>query len=99
MSYSPKISILIPIYNVERYLGKCLDSVFKQSYQNIEYVFVDDCSSDSSVDVLMQKIKEYGVDDNHYVLLKHQDNMGIAYTTWCLWQQAIISFLLIVMIG
>ena len=47
MSYSPKISILIPIYNVERYLGKCLDSVFKQSYQNIEYVFVDDCSSDS----------------------------------------------------
>ena len=80
MSYSPKISILIPIYNVERYLGKCLDSVFKQSYQNIEYVFVDDCSSDSSVDVLMQKIKEYGVDDNHYVLLKHQENMGIAYT-------------------
>ena len=50
----PKVSILIPLYNVEKYLPKCLESVFAQTYKNVDYVFVDDCSSDNSLNVLKQ---------------------------------------------
>lgn len=40
----PKVSVIIPIYNVEEYLERCLDSVLKQKYNNYEIICVDDCS-------------------------------------------------------
>ena len=49
---SKKISIIVPIYNVEKYLDKCLESLLNQTYKNIEIVCVEDCSTDSSRDVL-----------------------------------------------
>ena len=66
MNTNPLVSILIPIYNVEKYLGKCLDSVFSQTYKNVEYVFVDDCSTDNSETVLMSKLHEYNIKEESY---------------------------------
>ena len=43
------ISIIIPIYNVEKYLNRCLDSVMKQSFQDIEIILVNDGSTDNSM--------------------------------------------------
>ena len=49
---SLKVTILMPIYKVEQYLEKTLTSVFTQTYNNIDYVFVNDCSPDNSLKVL-----------------------------------------------
>ena len=78
MSYSPKISILIPIYNVEKYLPKCLESVFAQTYKNVDYVFVDDCSSDNSLNVLKQSLAKNNIPDDKYTIVSHSINEGIA---------------------
>ena len=78
MQKSIKVSILIPIYKVERYLEKCLDSVFTQTYQNVDYVFVNDCSPDNSLQVLKDTICKHGIDKNRYVIIDHEQNEGIA---------------------
>ena len=44
----PVISVIIPVYNVEKYLCQCLDSVIKQTYKNLEIILVDDGSTDDS---------------------------------------------------
>lgn len=56
---NPLVSIGIPIYNVESYIERCARSLFEQTYRNIEYVFVDDCSLDCSIDVLRTTLKDY----------------------------------------
>ena len=49
-----RVSVIIPIYNAEKYVEKTLASVFAQSYRNIEIVLVDDCSKDKSYDVICE---------------------------------------------
>ena len=78
MNNTPLVSILVPIYNVEKYLGKCLDSIFSQTYKNIEYVFVDDCSTDRSLDVLALSLAKYNIPSEKTTIIKHQVNEGIA---------------------
>ena len=73
-----KVSILVPIYNVEKYLPKCLDSIFSQTYQNVEYVFVDDCSTDASLDVLREMLQKYRISRDSYIIVTHSINEGIA---------------------
>lgn len=54
-----KISLLIPVYGVEKYIERCARSLFGQTYQNIEYIFVDDCTKDSSIAVLKKVLDDY----------------------------------------
>lgn len=49
---SPLVSVVIPMYNVENYIKKCASSLFEQSLSNIEYIFVNDASTDSTVLIL-----------------------------------------------
>lgn len=53
----PKFSIIIPVYNVEKYLKKCLDSVFNQTYKDYEVIVVNDGTKDNSMDI----VKDYDV--------------------------------------
>ena len=46
-----KVSIIVPIYNAERYLGKCIESILSQSYKNIEVILVNDGSTDRSLSI------------------------------------------------
>ena len=52
MSAMIKVSVIVPVYNVERYLARCLDSLVNQTLQEIEIITVDDCSPDRSIDIL-----------------------------------------------
>lgn len=66
-----KVSVIIPVYNVEKYLRQCLDSVVNQTLQDIEIILVDDCSTDSSLDIC----NEYAKKDAR-VKVFHQKNLG-----------------------
>mgnify|MGYP005754571247 CR=1 FL=1 len=50
----PIISIIVPVYNTERYLSECLNSIIKQTYQNIEIVIVDDALTDNSYRIIAE---------------------------------------------
>lgn len=47
----PDISIIIPVYNVSLYIGKCIESIINQTYKNIEIICVDDGSTDGSAEI------------------------------------------------
>lgn len=78
MNATPLVSYLVPIYNVEKYLESCLESIFGQTYQNTEYVFVDDCSTDNSYDVLLSTLKKNNIPQERYTIVRHPQNEGIA---------------------
>lgn len=54
-----KVSVIIPVYNVEAYIEECVDSLLNQTYSNIEYLFIDDCGTDDSVAVAKKKIEQH----------------------------------------
>lgn len=72
----PKISVIIPVYNVEKYLAQCLDSVINQTYKNLEIICVDDCSTDNSREIL----QEYAKKDDRIKLVFNEQNSGPGYT-------------------
>ncbi len=69
----PKVSVIIPVYNVEPYLRECLDSVINQTLPDIEIICVNDGSTDKSGDIL----NEYAQKDKRIIVI-HQKNMGSA---------------------
>jgi len=71
----PKLSVVIPIYNVERYLRECLDSVLAQTLKDIEIICVDDGSTDSSPDIL----REYAAADSRVKVIS-KPNSGYGHT-------------------
>ena len=56
----PAISIIIPMYNVEKYIGECLDSILAQTFTDYEVIVVDDCSTDKSCDVVESFMPKFG---------------------------------------
>ena len=74
----PFVSILVPIYNVEPYIERCARSLFEQTYPNLEFVFVDDASTDKSIEILQRVIKDYPKWYEHVIILYHDRNLGLA---------------------
>ena len=72
----PKISICVPIYNVEEYIERCVYSLFAQTYKNIEYIFVDDCTQDGSIEILESLLRKNS--DKSVKILSHTFNRGLA---------------------
>ena len=74
----PNISILVPIYKVEKYIERCANSLFEQTYPNTEFVFVDDASPDKSIEILQQVIQRYPKWQNSVSIIHHNKNLGLA---------------------
>ena len=73
----PKISVIIPIYGVEQYIEKCARSLFEQTLDDIEYIFVNDCTKDSSIKILEHVIEEYPSRKENVIILHHKVNQGL----------------------
>lgn len=68
-----KISIVVPVYNVEKYLNRCIDSILNQTFSNFELIIIDDGSTDSSGEIC----DKYASSDNR-VIVKHIKNGGVS---------------------
>lgn len=73
MNESVKVSVIVPIYNVEKYIGKCILSIIEQTYKNIEIILVDDGSLDDSGNIA----DEYATRDNRIKVI-HKANAGVS---------------------
>ena len=71
-----KISVIIPVYNVEKYLRQCLDSVINQTYKNLEIICVNDASTDSSADILEEYVKK----DSRIIIVNNDVNSKLGPT-------------------
>lgn len=66
-----KVSVIVPVYNVEKYLRRCVDSIISQTYKNLEIILIDDGSTDNSGKIC----DEYSKSDNRIIVI-HQSNQG-----------------------
>lgn len=75
-----KVSVLIPIYGVEEYIEQCATSLFEQTYRDLEFIFVDDCSPDRSCELLKETAARYPARKAQIHLLHHDRNRGLGAT-------------------
>ena len=71
-----KVSVIVPVYNSEKYLAECISSVIEQTYKNWELLLIDDCSTDKSLDI----IKSYADKDMRIRLITNETNSGPAFS-------------------
>lgn len=72
------ISVIIPVYNVEMYIEKCINSIIQQSYRgNIECLIIDDCGKDNSINIINQIINKYHGNIKFHII-SHQQNQGLS---------------------
>ncbi len=70
------ISIIIPCYNVEKYISKCIDSILNCNFKNYEIILVDDCSTDNTLEIITDYEKKY----ENIKVLKNDENRGAGYS-------------------
>ena len=75
---SMTVSVIIPVYNASATLGACLDSLNRQTIQRFELLFIDDSSTDRSLDILMSYAEQYSTGDFVVKVLRHERNRGVA---------------------
>lgn len=74
----PKVSVIVPIYNVERYIEKSVTSLMEQTLENIEYIFVNDCTPEASMEILDYVIDKYPNRKTQIKIVNQPYNQGLA---------------------
>ena len=72
-----KVSVIIPVYRVEKFIEKCAASLFSQTLDDVEFIFVDDASPDNSMAVLEKCIQQYPQRKAQIRMLTHKENKGL----------------------
>lgn len=84
----PKVSVVIPVYGVEKYIERCARSLFEQTLDDIEYIFVNDCTKDRSIDILNEVINDYPARKQQIRIVHHEKNKGLPFARQSGWQVA-----------
>lgn len=73
----PKVSVIVPVYGVEKYIERCARSLFEQTLDDIEFIFVDDCTPDRSIEILTSVLEEYPQRKKQTRIVHHNENKGL----------------------
>ena len=73
-----KVSVIVPIYKVEKFIERCAVSLMEQTLNEVEYIFVDDATPDRSIELLYEVIERYPNRKNKIKLLTHKANLGLS---------------------
>lgn len=74
----PKVSVITPVYGVEKYIERCARSLFEQTLDDIEYLFIDDCTPDRSIEILKRVMEEYPQRKSQVTIHRKKQNGGQA---------------------
>lgn len=74
----PKVSVIVPVYGVEKYIERCARSLFEQTLDDIEYLFIDDCTPDRSIEILKNVLEEYPNRKSQVIIHRMEQNGGQA---------------------
>ncbi len=72
-----KVSVIVPIYKVELFIARCVRSLLEQTLDEVEFIFVDDCSPDGSMEVLERVLAEYPLKAKEIRIIHHDRNLGL----------------------
>lgn len=72
---SSAISVITPVHNVKKFIGKCAESLLSQTFSDVEYIFIDDFSTDGSIDILKSIINSHP--DKNVRIIHHPENRGL----------------------
>ena len=74
------VTIIVPVYGVEKYIAECAESLFSQTYSDIEYVFCDDCTPDRSIELLREVMERYPERKEQVRIIRNEENKGLGGT-------------------
>ena len=77
-SKEPLVSVLVPVWNVEKYIERCARSIFEQTYDNLEIIFVDDYTPDNSIQIIEGLLKDYPKRAKQTHIIHHEHNRGLS---------------------
>lgn len=72
------VSVLVPVYGIEKYIERCANSIFRQTYQNLEIIFVNDCTKDDSIQIIGQVLDRFPERKAQVKIVNHDKNRGLA---------------------
>jgi len=74
----PEVTVYTCNYNTAKYVKDCIESVMSQSFKDFEFIIIDDCSTDNSMNVITEKVSEYGRDERFKIqIIRNSENMGL----------------------
>ena len=76
----PSVSVIILVYKVEKFIEQCARCLFEQTLEDIEYIFVDDCSPDASIEILNRVLEDYPARRSQVKILHNEVNRGQAFS-------------------
>lgn len=72
-----KVSVIIPVWGVEKYIERCIRTLFDQTLQELEFIFVNDCTPDQSIEVIKRVVSEYPNRKDDIRIIEHEVNRGL----------------------
>lgn len=73
----PKVSVIIPVYNCEKFIRKCCNSLFNQTLNELELIFVDDCTPDDSINIINNELEKFPSRKTQVKIINHKINLGV----------------------